>query len=108
MPDKLKYLALGLMIGLAGLFFGYNGTNNSSRYQIAGSYGAPQMFVLDTETGQTYRYVFFFPNSGVGVQETIRVESLGTPENPIYELVVEMYGRSRDVGGNSYQHQWGY
>lgn len=109
MSEKIKILAIGILIGLLGLLFGYNRTEDyESRYQLASGTMIPQLFVIDTKTGNAFRYVFYFPNSTVGAEEIIRIESLGTPQNPEYKLIRELSGRARKSGEDSYSSGWGY
>lgn len=95
------FLALGAYNSSPGRVNGENSngvdvnTQGRGRYEIASSGVYPDFFVLDTQTSQTWRYIFdkYAYESGI---ELIQVEYLGTISKPEYVIIERLRGTEWD------------
>ncbi len=70
----------------------------TGRYQLAASSIYSDVFVLDTATGQLYRFAYLNPRSTATSGEEIIVETYGTPTSPEYKEIRKLSGKEWPPG----------
>ena len=94
MKLHLKDFLLGALLTLSLVLLIAAAPSGSSKgkYQIATSSVYPDWFVLDTQSGQMYRYTIYSKQGDADLVEQFRLESLGTPDNPEHSVIKTIEG----------------
>ena len=75
-----------------------NQQTRSPQFQMSCSNSYPDVFVLNTETGQLFRYAFANPRSSATRAEMIFLETYGTQTEPAYQELERIKGKEWDSG----------
>ncbi|GEM_PF-6909955 len=96
MRFNLKDIILGGAIMLCVLLVLGNtdSSNSRGRYEIATSGIHPDWFVLDTQTGQVWRYLVYADRFDGDKKEIFELETFGTLQSPEHKVIGRTEGRS--------------
>ncbi len=96
----MKNFLCGLLLATVGLLvMGHSSLPSSpGQYQMATSHSFPDVYVLNTETGELYRYAFANPRTSGTRSEVVFVESFGTPKEPEHKNIIMLNGKEWPSG----------
>ena len=93
MKINIREFLLAVVCFVCVLFvLGSGGEGDSAKFEISSGGVNPDVFVLNTQTGELYRYLFYRDAGTSGGPELIRVEALGSPGKPSYKKLAEFKG----------------
>ena len=94
----MKHFLGGAVV--AGVLFMAAGAANQvdspGKFQMLKETSSCYIFVMDTATGQLFRYTIAIDPANNARQEIVMVDTYGTPEEPLYKETKKINGRLWD------------
>jgi len=70
----------------------------NGRFQLAASNTYSDVFILNTATGELFRYAFASPRSSATGGEKIFIETFGSPQEPKHSEIKRLDGKEWSTG----------